>query len=206
MPEIVSMSHDDLVAAYTWPFGPERGYIYDDAMMAHWYELQLPPGTVVVADQTFSKPVDNGTSDLGRAQWVALSTRATIDRVLAQKQLGERLGDGTAETVLATNRSDLAALVDGLLASPPACDVVPLQPVQRYVVVVIAGQLVVIPIPPPGPVPQLEWEDGASLSRTDLLGAGVRLRATADTLDPGPLRDEFVTAAGRLFEAARYRG
>jgi hypothetical protein len=197
MAQILQVSTTDLIHMATWPFPPERGAIYDPTMLAHGLELHLGPDVFVV-------PVDaaveqqSAKASLTRSQWAAFVTSTTIQRVLSQQQLASRLEPAAAEAVLATNRADLEAFTIGLLKSPPACE--PL-PGQQTTVVITGTIVIVIPIPV-RPEPNPLTGEVEALTRPDLLGVGVRLRAAAESPDAGTLKDAFVAAADRMFEAA----
>ncbi|WP_238015430.1 hypothetical protein KZZ52_44655 [Dactylosporangium sp. AC04546] len=205
MTHILQMSTDDLTVLYTWPFPPERGAFYDATMMAHWLELQVGPGVVVVpAENAVRAPVppdvfaESKPVSLSRSQWAALATSATIGGLLARQDVAVRLDPAAAQAVGAANATDLGAFTDGMLGSPPACDVVPAS--HSTIVVVVGPTIVVIPIPS-RPDPDL-LSGAEALTRHDLLGVGVRLRAAADAPSAGTLRDAFLSAADRMFEAA----
>jgi hypothetical protein len=212
MSHILQLSTDDLAALYTWPFPPERGAFYDATMMAHWLELQLGPGVVVVpAEAAVRAPVEGRPLgvfaepkpvSLSRPQWAALATSATIGGLLARQDVAGRLDPAAAQAVGAANATDLGVFTDGMLGSPPACGVVPAS--HSTIVIVVGPTIVVIPIPSqPDPDP---FSDAGALTRHELLGIGVRLRVAADAPNAGTLRDAFLSAADRMFEAATARG
>ena len=203
MTQFVPMSTDDITAIYTAPFGPERGYIYDVTMMAHWLELQMEPGTVIVpfAAEPFAAVQERATPALSAAQWSVLATSATLDALLTRQQVALRLDPPAAKAVTATNAADLATFADGMLASPPGCEVLPVP--ARTIVLVINGHVVVIPIPPnPEPDPLAAKE----LRKQELLAVAVRLQAAATSTAAGELEPALRSAAERLFEAAVTRG
>ncbi|MET7396471.1 hypothetical protein ABZS66_23620 [Dactylosporangium sp. NPDC005572] len=211
MTHILQMSTDDLTSLYTWPFPPERGAIYDATMMAHWLELQLGPDVIVVpAEAAVRAPVGDRSLDafadpkpvnLSVSQWAALATNATIGGLLARQDVAARLDPAGAQAVSAANATDLGAFTVDVSGSPASCVV----PVSHGTIVIVVGpKIVVIPIPSqPDPDP---ITGTAVLTRQDLLGVGVRLRAAADAPNAGMLRDAFLSAADRIFEAAPARG
>lgn len=206
---IVTLSASELIAWHTYPFPPDPDHIYELDALAHLLELQLSPGTIVLPDSAsgtvtvFSDSAEAKTATVRRSRWVALATSATLRRAVAQQELAGRLGDANTDAVLALNRTELTAHVDGLLASPPVVEVV--SPVTTRRVVVIGGIVIVIVIPGQPPNPQPHWEDGQQLGRLDLVAAAVRFQASADALEAGQLRDELTLGANRLLEAAQLR-
>lgn len=124
-----------------------------------------------------------------RLQWVELATGATISRAVAVQQVADTLEDAD-DMVFAANRSAIGKFVDGLVASPPICESVPLVPVTAG-----AGA------PPPPP----NWEHGEQLSGIDLISVGTRFQVAAAAVDAGPLREEFLAAGTRLFDAGAAR-
>ncbi|WP_433222932.1 hypothetical protein ACQP00_24805 [Dactylosporangium sp. CS-047395] len=209
MGQVVFMSPEDITAAYLSPFGPERGYIYDVTMMAHWLELQMKPGTVLVpfaaeeaVDESFAPPE---VPALNRAQWAVLATSATVDALLTRQQLVAQLEPDAAKAVTATNAAELQAFTDGMLGATdgrlgsPVGDGVTPYP-GRTIVVVINGHVVVIPIPP-------HWEeDGGVLDKQELVSVAVRLRAAALSPAAGELREAFTAGADRVFAEVAARG
>jgi hypothetical protein len=135
-----------------------------------------------------------------RALWVAYATNATITQTTAFAQAASTLPDA-AESIDTANRAALATFVDGLLESPPACDLVPVRPpgFPVVVIVVVGGTGGPFPGPPP------HWEQGEQLGRIDLIGAGIRFQTVAASTETGPLRETLLSAASRLFEAALTR-
>jgi nitroreductase len=136
-----------------------------------------------------------------RRLWVAQATGATISRAVVAQQSADTL-EGAGDMVLAANRSAIGKFVDGLVASPPICELVPVPPGVVVVVVVVGGIPFVIP-QPPSPPP--EWKSGEQLSGIDLLNVAIRFRVAATALDAGPLREEFLAAESRLFEVGAER-
>jgi hypothetical protein len=132
-----------------------------------------------------------------RLLWVAGATGATIKRAATVQQSADTL-EGAGDTILAANRSAIGKFVDGLVASPPICELVPLPPVP----VVVLPPWFVLPTPPPVPP---EWKPGEQLSGIDLLSVAIRFQAAAGARDAGPLREEFLAAATRLFEVGAER-
>jgi hypothetical protein len=191
----VTFTSEEVCAIHYWPFPCEEGAIIDPESTLHGagFTFVFPDrfgGATAVANRS-------GTVD-ERLLWVAQATGATISRAVAVQQSADTL-EGAGETVFAANRSAIARFVDGLVASPPVCELVPLPPVP----VVVWGIWFIIPPPPPPPPP--EWEPGEQLSRIDLLSVGTRFQAAAAALDAGPLREEFLAAQARLFEVGTKR-
>jgi hypothetical protein len=189
----ITLSESELIALYWWPFPPPKGYTYEIEALRHWVTE-----TMVVAAER-SLPVDE------RLRWVALATGATINRAVALQQAADTVGDA-GETVHAANRSAIGRFVEGLVASPPVCEPVPFRPVP-----ILVGWLpppfgpFPTPLPPPPPPPPLNWGSDEMLSGVDLLGVGTRFQAAAVALEPGTLREEFASAAARLFEVGQAR-
>jgi hypothetical protein len=187
----LTLSESDLAALYWWPFPPpekELGRIYDFDALRHTFADNM------AVSRERSAPADE------RLRWVALATGAAINQGAALQQAAEKLG-AEGEAVLVANRSALGRFVDGLVASPPSCDQVPFPPPGH--IVIVGGVPVWVPRPP-DPVPPV-WEEGEQLSAVDLVSVGARLQAAATSTVSEPLRQDFLAAANRLFEAATSR-
>jgi len=185
----VTLTEAELAAAYWWPFPPpedELGWIYNYESIRHW----LADTAVVAAAQDL--PADE------RPRWVALATALAINQAAVLQQSADRLG---SDAVPAVNRKAIAEFVDGLVASPPICELVP---VPHGHTVIIGGIVVVIPLVRPEPVPP-HWEEGEQLSRLDLLGVATRFRTAADMTTSPALQEVLLDAAERLFVAAGER-
>ncbi|GGM76344.1 hypothetical protein GCM10011609_10350 [Lentzea pudingi] len=183
----VTLTESELIALYWWPFPPpedELGWIYDFDALRH-----------ALADTAAVKrevPADD------RLRWVALATGTAITEAATLQRSADRLG---SDAVLAVNRTALGQFVDGLVASPPTCEVLP---APHGVTVVIGGMVVVIPSVTPVPVPP-HWDHDERLSRVDLMGVGTRFRAAAVATTSPALRDVLLDAAERLFVTAGER-
>jgi hypothetical protein len=189
---------EEICAIHYWPFPCEEGAIVDPESTLHalgytFVFVDRSGGATAVANR--SRSVDE------RLLWVAQATGATISRAIAVQQSADTL-EGVGDTVFAANRSAIARFVDGLVASPPVCDVRPLPPGP---VVLGGGGVIVIVIQPPPPQPPPEWGPDEQLSRIDLISIGTRFQAAAAALDAGPLREEFFSAQARLFEVGAER-
>lgn len=178
----MSYTEEELITLYWWPFPPpepELGWMYDFDSIKHWLELTHSPAKTVAEN---------------RAGYVALSAGAVINQAMTLDSVAKTTGE---EAVFSANRSRLQSYVDGLVASPVVCEVAP-RPLRG---VVVFG--VFIPFLPQQEPIQPHWDE--PLSSLDLTAVGVRMRAAAETLDDGPLRTDLMTAATRLFDAAKTR-
>lgn len=183
---VVTLTQEEVCAAYFWPFPCEQDVILDPRAILHG-----AGATAVFVDPTGATTAifpaaDRSVSD-ERLLSVALATGAAINRAVAVQQVADALEDA-GEMVLAANRASIGKFVDGLVAVPPTCEPVP---VPRA----LASRTQSTPPP--------TWEQGEQLSGIDLLGVGVRFQAAASAA--GSLRGEFLAAATRLFEAAQAR-
>lgn len=194
---VVTLTADQICAIHSWPFPCERGKIVDPEAVLHF----LGAGAVFVdrsgGATAFFSAANRSVSVDERLRWVDLMTGATISRAVAVQQAADTL-ENAGDTVFAANRSAIGKFVDGLVASPPICESIPLVPVT----VVVGGIVIVIP-PPQQPPPN--WEGGEQLSGIDLLSVGTRFQAAAAAVDAGPLREEFLAAGTRLFEIGAAR-
>ena len=180
----VTLTESELIALYWWPFPPpedELGWIYDFDAIRH--AISAPRQEI---------PADD------RLRWVALAAGAAITEAAVLQQSADRLG---SDAVPAVNRTALGGFVDGLVASPPICEV---RPAPHGVTVVIGGTVVVVPSVTPVPVPP-HWDHGERLSRVDLMGVGTRFRAAAVATTSAALREVLLDAAERLFVTAGER-
>ncbi|WP_329492647.1 PASTA domain-containing protein [Kitasatospora herbaricolor] len=131
-----------------------------------------------------------------RIRRLTAAAASVITAATTRQWAADQLGDsGASAQLLATARSEVSGFVDGLLASPPACEPVVAPPVGHWLVV--GGVLVWVPrvgAPPPAPLQDL----GAELSARELAAVGVQFRVVAETLAAGPLREHLAAAADRL--------
>jgi hypothetical protein len=186
----VTLTESELIALYWWPFPPpeeELGWIYSFDVVRHW----VADTTAATGEQ--SAPVDD------RSRWVALATGAAISQAVALQRAADQLG---SDAVLSANRSALGLFVDGVVASPPSCEVLPRPPHGHTVVV--GGVVIVIPPVTPEPVPP-HWDHDERLSRVDLIGVGTRFRAAAGSTTSPALGEELFRASELLFAAAEER-
>jgi hypothetical protein len=194
----VTFTSEEVCAIHYWPFPCEEGAIIDPESTLHgagftFVFVDRSGGATAVANRSGS--VDE------RLLWVAQATGATISRAVAVQQSADTL-EGAGDSVIAANRSAIGKFVDGLVASPPVCDVIPVRPGPF---VLGGGAVIIIVIPPPPPQPPPEWGPGEQLSRIDLISIGTRFQAAAAALKAGPLREEFFAAQARLFEVGAER-
>jgi hypothetical protein len=185
----VTLTESELIALYWWPFPPpedELGWIYDFDAIRHW----VTDTAVVAANQ--AGPADE------RLRWVALAAGTVINEAVVLQRSADRLGGNAAPAV---NRKALDKFVDGLVASPPSCEVLP---APHGHTVVVGGVVIVIPSVTPAPVPPL-WGQDERLSRVDLMGVGTRFRAAAVVTTSPALREVLFAAADRLFVTAGER-
>lgn len=192
----VTFTADQICAIHSWPFPCERGKVIDPESVLHF-----AGATAVFVDRSggataLFSAANRSVSVDERLRWVDLATGATISRALAVQQAADT-ADDAADTVIAANRSAIGTFVDGLIASPPKCEPIPPMPVT----VVVGAIVIVVPQPPPPP----NWESGEQLSGIDLVSVGARFQAAAAAVDTGPLREEFLAAGTRLFEAGTAR-
>jgi hypothetical protein len=190
----ITFTQGQICAIHYWPFPCEPDAIVDPELVLHpWYPVVFPErgggATVFRSDANLSRSVDE------RLLWVAGATGATINRAATVQQSADTL-EGAGDTILAANRSAIGKFVEGLVASPPICELVPLPPVP------VVPPWFVIPTPPPVPP---EWKPGEQLSGIDLISVAIRFQAAAGARDAGPLREEFLAAAIRLFEVGAER-
>lgn len=104
---------------------------------------------------------------------------SAIDRILGQQRLGESLGDGGSDAVLANNLSDIQRFADDVCETPPRWPLA-WPPPRR-------------PLNPKG------------LTAAQLLIAGARFQAVADHVGDNALQPELAATADRLFEAGLSR-
>jgi hypothetical protein len=195
----VTLTAAQLCAIASAPFPCDPDKIVDPQGLGHWVfpnAIWVSPDlsggvNVVFAAANRSVSVDE------RRLWVAQATGATISRAVAVQQSADTL-EGAGDMVLAANRSAIGKFVDGLTASPPICEQIPLPPTGGWGIVIVVT-------PPPPPPPPPEWKPGEQLSGIDLLSVAIRFQAAATALDAGPLREEFLAAATRLFEVGAER-
>jgi hypothetical protein len=196
----VTLTGAQLCAVASAPFPCEPDKIIDPEGTGHW----LFPGSWVVPDKSggiivVTSAANRSASVDERRLWVAQATGATISRAVVAQQSADTL-EGAGDMVRAANRSAIGKFVDGLIASPPIFELIPVLP--GLIVVVVGGIPFVIP-QPPSPPP--EWKSGEQLSGIDLLNVAIRFRAAATALDAGSLREEFLAAESRLFEVGAER-
>ena len=190
------LTTEELAAITYWPFPPPDGYIYDHEALKHWVHDVLQ----------FQPPSDLSNGGAGRVEdpgveksrFVALATASLISGVLDDQRFAERLGDDVPEKTASSNSARVATFVDGLIASPPIVELIPL-PSSGTIVVVIP-----IPLPVPPPVPP-EWDPDEQLTGRDLVAAGIRLHAAGRQVTDGSLQDQLLSAAERLIEVGQSR-
>lgn len=193
----INLTHDQLVAMYSYPFPPEDGFIYDDVALQHWLEDTFQP-----VSETFAQSSRKATP-AARSLALLGATSAVVERALVEQRVAQDLDPQTADTVVKATASRIGAFADGLLASSPVCDVVPV-PLRRVPIVLGPWVVVLIPPPVPPPVPP-DWEDGEDISPYDCIGVATQLRAAARVPELKAVAEPFETAADRLLLAAEKR-
>lgn len=193
----VNLNANQICAIHSWPFPCEEGKILDPTGVLHFHGFD-----VVFPDQSGGATVvfsaaNRSVSADDRLQLLELAAGVTISRAMTVQRAADTV-EGAGSAVFSANQSAIGKFVDGLVASPPVIDLGHFVP-GTYV---LGGIIIVIKQPPPI---HPEWKDGELLSGIDLLSIGSRFRSAAASIDAGPLREEFVAAGNRLFEAGAER-
>ncbi|MEV1170649.1 hypothetical protein [Nonomuraea sp. NPDC049784] len=196
------LTMEQLIEAYWWPFPPPEGWIYDEVGLQHWIETTM---TFKKAGAEASSADKESTSAL----WLAGATQSALKTVVDQHETINRLGGKLSRTedLHTANRAVLTDLTEALVAKPFERERLG-QFMKRGLIVVVVIPLpfpTPILIPIPVPIPEPDWDEG--LDGTALTAIAIRCRTAATAVEPGPLQDQLVQSADRLFEAglSRYK-
>jgi len=184
----VTLTESELAALYWWPFPPpeeEFGWDYGFVALRHRF-------TATAAGERAASPDD-------RVRWVALAAGTAIDRAFVLQQSADHLG---GDAVRAATRAAFGLYVDGVVASPPKCEVRPRA--AGGITVVVGGIVIKIPPVSEPPVPP-HWDSDERLTRVDLIGVATRFQAAAAVTTSPELGEDLLTAAESLFAAAEER-
>lgn len=162
MADTIEMTKSDFVSVLASVASPCSSFLPGEEPIPNWIE-----------------PDPEACSHWLAAVMVMKAADVAIEQTLRQQRVGEALGQGGPDAVLASNRSDLKSFVDDFCGTPPRWP---------------------LPWPPP-------WRplDPAGLKPVQLLVAAARFQAAADHFGENALQPEFAAAADQLFEAGLSR-
>lgn len=162
MPNTIEMEKSDFVSVLAAVAGPCGPWLPGEEPIPGWIE-----------------PDPESCEHWLQAVAAMKAADVAMDRALAQQRLGETLGEGNADVVLASSRADLQRFVDDFCGTPPKW-----------------------PLPWPPPRRPL---DPKGLTPVQLLILGARFHAAAEHLGDDVLQPVLAATADQFFEAGLSR-